>query len=282
MMAKLAVVVFFLYLAMVVYYFFRQERMVYFPKRELVNTPTEIGLHYEDIFFKTADGLLLNGWLVEPGKRERDVHGPVVLFCHGNGGNISHRLETLIVFSYLGLRTFIFDYRGYGKSGGKPTEAGTYLDAAAAWQYLTEKEKIPAQNILLFGRSLGGAVAANLATKVKGKPAGLVLESTFTSIIDLGKNLFPFLPVRLCGRFYYDTLKLLPGIHLPVLVVHSLNDEMIPFANGVTLFNAANEPKQFLHIKGSHDHGFLDSKEIYIDGLKAFFRLSLDLRFKML
>lgn len=284
MIEQIAVVVIFSYLALVIYFYFHQDQIVYMPKRTIYNTPGTIGLSYQELFFKTSDGHLLNGWLVEPQGKSiiTDRHRPVVLFCHGNGGNISHRLETLIIFSYLGLRTFIFDYRGYGKSEGTPTEAGTYLDAAAAWKYLTQKENIPAQDIILFGRSLGAAVAANLAASIKTPPAGLILESTFTSVPDLGVQKFPLLPARLLARFQYNTLALLPNIHLPLLVVHSPQDEFIPFKNGIKLFKTANEPKQFLQIAGSHDHGFLDSKEIYIDGLKAFFRFSLDLRFKML
>lgn len=283
MMEQIALIVFFSYIIMVIYFFFRQEGMVYMPRRKLNNTPSSIGLPYRDVYFKTSDGLELHGWLVEPVGHGSEFHGqkPVILFCHGTGGNISHRLETLIIFSYLGLRTFIFDYRGYGLSQGKPTEEGTALDAQAAWKYLTQKENIPAQHIILFGRSLGGAVAANLAATAKINPAGLVLESTFTSIPDLGKQKLPFLPVHLLSRFQYNTCKLLPDIHLPILIIHSPQDEMVPFKNSIKLFKTANEPKQFLAINGSHDRGFLESKEIYIEGLKAFFRLSLDLRFKM-
>jgi fermentation-respiration switch protein FrsA (DUF1100 family) len=215
------------------------------------------------VAFQTSDSLLLSGWLVGDDK-SRDV----VLHFHGNAGNMSHRLDSFIIFNRLGLNTFIFDYRGYGRSQGSPSEQGTYLDAEAAWQYLTETEHIPSERIILFGRSLGGAVAARLATQVKAK--ALILESTYTSVPDLGADLYPFLPVRLISRFHYNTRAILQKIDLPVLIVHSPQDEIIPFSHGKALYEAAKEPKHFLEISGSHNEGFFHSKEIYMEGLKEF------------
>lgn len=253
------------YLVLVLLVFFFQKRMLYMPYRSMNGSPSDIGLSFRETAFKTSDGVPICGWFVGQG-RGRDV----VLFCHGNAGNISHRLDSFHIFDYLGLDTFIFDYRGYGKSGGSPSEKGTYLDVEAAWKYLVETEHIKPERIILFGRSLGGAVAAHLALKVKAK--ALVLESTFTSVPDVGAQVYPFLPVRLLSRYRYDTRSILPRIHLPVLVVHSPDDEIIPYSHGKTLFETANEPKRFLKIFGGHNEGFFNSKEIYIDGFKKFLK----------
>ena len=264
---RILLVVFLCYMALVLFVFFFQSRMVYYPTESISFVPSDMGLPYKEVMLRTTDGLLISGWLVGD-HEDRDV----VLFCHGNGGNISHRMDSFLIFHHLGLKTFIFDYRGYGKSRGKPSEKGTYLDIETAWQYLTEKEKIPPQRIILFGRSLGGAVASYLAAEKKIKAKALILESTFTSVPDLGTSLYPFLPVRLLSRFKYNTKALLKKITLPVLVVHSPNDEIIPFSHGKALFAAANEPKQFLEISGTHNDGFLNSRKTYIHGLKKFLK----------
>lgn len=269
---RILFLLFLCYIAIVVLVFFFQGRMVYYPIRKISYFPSDIGLSYREVILKTSDGVRICGWLIGD-DRDRDV----VLFCHGNAGNISHRLDTFAIFHRLGLNTFIFDYRGYGGSGGKPTEAGTYLDVEAAWQYLVEKEQIPPERIILFGRSLGGAAAAHLAAKAKVKAKALILESTFTSVPDLGADLYPFLPVRLLSRFQYNTGALLPGITLPVLVIHSPADEMIPFSHGRALYEAANKPKKFLEISGSHNEGFLSPGGIYIDGLKKFLNTCAEL-----
>jgi len=255
--------VFICYTVILIYVFFSQKGMVYMPMKEIGGTPSDIGLPYREVSLVTTDGVALSAWFVGT-----DISRDVVLFCHGNAGNISHRLESLSIFHRLGLNTFIFDYRGYGRSGGEPSEQGTYLDAAAAWSYLTEIEQIPPGRIILFGRSLGGAVAAQLASNVT--PKALFLESTFTSITDVGARAYPFLPVRLLSRYRYDTRRLLPGIRVPVLVVHSPDDEIIPFSHGNVLFEVANEPKWFLKISGDHNGGFYNSGEIYFNGLKEF------------
>jgi fermentation-respiration switch protein FrsA (DUF1100 family) len=172
----------------------------------------------------------------------------VVLFCHGNAGNVSHRLDTLQFFRSLGLGTLIFDYRGYGRSDGSPSEKGTYRDAEAAWRHLVEQRQIPPERIVILGRSLGGAVAARLAADQR--PGALVVESAFTSVPDLAARMFPVYPVHLLARIRYNTLKWIRRVHCPVLVVHSRDDEMIPFRHGRRLFEAAPEPKEFLELRG--------------------------------
>lgn len=240
-----------------------QSHFIYFPEREITVTPAEIGLSYEAVCFEAADGVKLSGWFV-PAERSRGV----ILFCHGNAGNISHRLESVQVFYRLGLSTFIFDYRGYGQSEGKLTEQGTYLDAEAAWRYLVQKQQVDPTEIIIFGRSLGGAIAAWLARD--HPPKALIIESTFTSVRDIGAELYPYLPVRLLSRFDYNAMDYLRQVNCPVLIVHSRDDEIIPFSHGRRLFETANEPKEFLEITGTHNEGFMTSAKRYEDGLDSF------------
>ena len=199
--------------------------------------------------------------------RQKPSRG-VVLFCHGNAGNISHRLDSIRLFHELGLSVLIFDYRGYGQSSGKPTEQGTYRDADAAWDYLVEQRGISPAHIILFGRSLGASIAADLATRQSA--AAVILESAFTSVPDVAATLYPWLPVRWLSRYQYNTEKKLANIHIPVLIVHSQDDEIIEFANGERLFDVANEPKQFLELRGGHNDGFMVSGNDYIQGLETF------------
>jgi len=251
------------YFVVVLFLSMRQSSLVYFPSKKILKTPADVFLKYRDISFQTANGLQLQGWMVgEESARN------VLMFFHGNGGNISYNLNHLVILDRLGMKIFIFDYRGYGKSGGSPSEEGTYFDAEAAWKYLTKTETIPPERIIFFGHSIGGAIAANLASKVK--PRALILESTFTSIPELGKSLYPFFPVKSFCRFKYDTKSLLPQIKVPVLVIHSSYDELVPYRQGRELFQVANEPKQFLKIYGTHNDGFMNYTEGYIVGLRSF------------
>ena len=251
------------YIGIVALLFFFQERLVYLPLRAWAATPAEIGLSYEEVWFEAADGVKLSGWFV-PAEPARGV----ILFFHGNGGNISHRLESLEMFHRLGLSTFIIDYRGYGQSEGNPSEQGTYLDAEAAWRYLVEERQIPPAKIIVFGESLGGAVAAWLAQT--HSPQALILLSTFTSIPDMGAQTYPFMPVRLLARIQYNTLARLPEINCPVLIIHGQEDEIVPYGHGQQLFEAANQPKEFLEIKGSHNEGVIISAAQYEAGLATF------------
>jgi len=240
-----------------------QQRLVFFPEATLAATPADVGLPFEEVRIPTEDGPVLHGWLV-PGAEG----APVVLFCHGNAGNISHRLESLRLFHMLGLSTLIFDYRGYGMSEGKVSEAGTYRDARAVWRYLTGERGVKPERIILFGRSLGGAVAVELATEVR--PAALVVESAFTSVPDMAAQVYPFLPVRLLARIGYDSLTRMDQVSGPVLVIHSRDDELVPVEHGRRLFEAAPEPKRFLEIRGSHNDGFIASGKTYVRGWAGF------------
>jgi fermentation-respiration switch protein FrsA (DUF1100 family) len=240
-----------------------QSRFVYFPIRTLSTDPSSIGLRFEDVYFETEDGVTLHGWFIP-----HDGARGVILFCHGNAGNISHRLDSIRVFHRLGLDVFIFDYRGYGQSEGKPTERGTYEDAEAAWRYLIEEHQVIPSEVVVFGRSIGGAVGAWLAQN--HKPRLLILESTFTSLRDVAATLYPFFPVKRLLRFEYNTAEYLGGVNCPVLIIHSRNDEIMPFSQGQQLFEVAREPKTFLEISGTHNEGFITSGRHYEEGLDAF------------
>jgi hypothetical protein len=245
------------------YFFFFQSSFVYFPSKDIQAVPIQEGMKYKEVTFGSKDGKKLNGWFI-PADNPKNV----LLFCHGNAGNISHRMESIRIFYEMGLSVFIFDYRGYGKSEGVPSEGGTYLDAEAAWEYLITQEHYEASQIILFGRSIGGSIAAKLAADKN--PKALIIESSFTSIADLGAEIYPFLPVRLLSRFRYDTLKYVKEVKSPMLVIHSSDDEIIPFSHGEALFEAANLPKEFLKIRGLHNEGFWLSKIEYAKAIEKF------------
>lgn len=236
------------YIGICVVLWLRQSRMVYFPSNTVGASPNDIKLDYEDVYFSAADGVKLNGWFLPCDKPRGSM-----LICHGNGGNIGDRLPQIQLFHELGFNVFIFDYRGYGRSMGKPSEQGTYQDVLAAWNYLVETRGIPENKIALHGRSLGGAIATWLASQ--RNPAALVIEATFTSIPDIGAKLYPYLPIRLICTYSYNTVNYIKQIKCPVLIAHSKDDEMIPFSHGQALFQAAAEPKRLVALSGSHNEG---------------------------
>lgn len=261
-------IVLLIYLGLMALIYFRQGSMVFLPEidRDYRASPTDIGLPFTPLKLTTADGENLDGWFVPAGTK-REARGLVVFF-HGNAGNIAHRLDYLRMFHDLGLETLIMDYRGYGKSSGSPSEQGTYRDAEAAWLHATQVLGFPAGRIVLFGESLGGGVAAQLAAKTH--PAALVLASTFTSVPDLGAELYPLLPIHWLAHIRYDSLARLEEIACPLLVIHSRNDDIIPYTHGRRLFEAARPPKQFLEVEGGHNDGFVFGREDWIRQFDGF------------
>jgi uncharacterized protein len=264
-LAKVVTVAVFTYAFFVAVLWLLQSRFIYYPGtgRAIVATPSADGTPYEDLTIETSDGERLNAWWV-PAESPRGA----VLLLHGNAGNISHRIEYAQMFRRLGYSTLLLDYRGYGKSTGTPTEQGTYEDAESAWRWLTTTRRVPGRDIVLFGESLGGGVASWLAARHDAR--ALILASTFTSAVDLGSELYPFLPVRLVSRFRYDTLTRLRDVREPVLVVHSPQDEIIPFSHGRQLFEAAREPKAMLQLSGGHNEGLVFRREEWVKQLAAF------------
>jgi fermentation-respiration switch protein FrsA (DUF1100 family) len=255
-----------LYAAFTALIFFSQDRLLFLPNlpgREIEVTPARIGLDYEQLTLNTEDGVKIDAWFIPASSR-----GPTLLFFHGNAGNISHRLDSIQIFHELALNVLIIDYRGYGRSTGKPSEQGLYQDAEAAWNYLTKSRGIDAKEIVLFGRSLGGAVAIRLAAKTQ--PAAVVVESTFTSVPDMAAKLYPLLPVRWLARLDFNAQEYIRRIKSPVLILHSRDDEIVPFEHARSLYEAANEPKKLVEIYGGHNDGFIVSGQFYTDILRRF------------
>ena len=242
-----------------------ERSQVYHPDPVLTSTGAELGRPFEDVSFKASDGAELNGWFF-PAATNAPRRHLAVLVCHGNAGNIGHRLDTYAALLETGVNVFAFDYRGYGRSRGRPSEEGTYRDAQAAYAWLRQKG-FAGTNIVAYGGSLGGGVAAELA--VRETVGGLVLQSTFTSVTDMGAELFPWLPVRWLSTIRYDTRSKLPRLHVPVLVMHSPADEMIAIHHGQANFAAANEPKLFWEIRGDHNNPLADERR-FIAGLEKF------------
>lgn len=244
-----------------------QERLVFRPAAALRQDPGRFELPFETVRPRTADGLALHGWYLPAPAAASGRH---VLFLHGNGGNVSHRLYTLRTLHRLGHAVLIIDYRGYGLSPGEPSEAGTYLDAAAAWQHLVAERGVAPHDIVIYGRSLGGAIAAALATQVSAR--GLVLESTFTRLADLAAHRYPLLPGRLLLRMDYDTRARAPDIACPVLVAHSRADASVPYALGRRLADALPHLAAFVELEGGHNAAFRASGPAYHARLDTFIR----------
>lgn len=248
------------------FYFFYpkiENFFIFYPDRSIETVPTNWGLNYEDVSFEAGDGTRLHGWFFPlPGKR------PTILFCHGNAGNISHRLENVKLLLDYGLQVFIYDYRGYGRSGGRPSEAGLYQDGLAAYDYLVEHKKILPNRIIPFGRSLGAAVAMEIATRRDVR--SLIIESAFTSTKDMAKSMFlfqllsPFLPS------HYNNLRKIRAVTVPKLIIHGETDEIIPFSMGQRLYQAANVPKYFFPISGAGHN------DTYFVGGKRYFQIFSD------
>lgn len=245
-----------------------EHSQVYHPSREFRSTGRELGRPLEEAVFQAADGTPLHGWFF-PADTNSARKQMAVLVCHGNAGNISDRLDVCSAFLSAGLNVFVFDYRGYGRCGGKPSEKGTYLDGEAAYQWLRSKGFAP-ENIILHGESLGGGVAAELA--LHNNFGGLILQSTFTSIPDIGAELFPWLPVRWLSRISYDTKSKLPRIQVPVLLMHSRADTLIRFHHAERNYAAAREPKLLWELTGDHNNSLEDSRR-FVEGIEKLLQM---------
>ena len=243
---------------------FNEDRMVYFPEAGPVPVPA--GLPVQPVSFSAGEGVRLSAWVIVP---ESDT-ARWILILHGNAGNLGSpgRPEHNRQLRDLGLGLLALDYRGYGESQGKPSEAGLYADARAAYAYLTQVRRIPAQRIVIYGHSLGAAVAIELATTAPA--AGLIVEGAFTSVPDRGAELWPLIPVRLIARNRFPSLERIGRIRMPVLVIHGRDDTTIPIAHGRRLFQAASEPKTFLEVAGGHDDAYAVGARVYQEGIHRF------------
>ena len=250
---------------------FIEKGLIFHPgKSNDTATPDIYGIEYDDVIFQTEDGLNLHGWFI-PGKKsspDEDLH--TLLWFHGNAGNINHRLGNIkMLHERVPVNVFIIDYRQYGRSEGKISEKGTYIDAGAALAHLHSRKEINQEKIIFFGRSLGSAVAVELALKEKCR--ALILETPFTSILEMGKKLYPFLPVSLLLKTKYDSLSKIRNIKVPILIMHGDKDDLVPFEHGKRLYDMANEPKEFYTIPGAgHNDTHIVGGDEYFDVIRNF------------
>ncbi len=249
-----------------------EKKIIYYPyKYPSGNWDTRhSGVEVEDVYFKSQDGISLHGWYIPI----RDPQATLLWF-HGNAGNITHSLENILLLKPLKLNIFIFDYRGYGLSSGEPDEQGLYKDSFAAYEYLVQEKKVPTEKLFLFGRSLGGVCAVEVASQRSA--AGLILESTFTSAQDMASSMFPLLPV---GRFIksrFNSLETIVSVRMPKLLLHGTEDEIVPNRLGRKLYAAAPEPKQFYDIANAgHNDTYATGGQPYFNALQKFVNETLD------
>lgn len=245
---------------------FLEWKQVYKPTVGISATPSDIQLAFEDVAFVSEDGNPLHGWWLE----HPSARGAIV-YCHGNGGNLSDRLEVVSYLHRLELNVFAFDYRGYGRSRGIPTEKGTYCDARAAFEVVRARYgNVDQPPVILFGRSLGVAIALQLA--LDKEVQGVIVEGGFTSIRAMARQRFPALPAHRFCTLQYNSAKTIGKLQVPVMVAHSVDDEVIPVIHGRNLYEAANEPKRFVELRGTHDQigwsttsGYWDATKVFVD-----------------
>jgi fermentation-respiration switch protein FrsA (DUF1100 family) len=224
-----------------------EEKLIYFPSERFDVTPEMLSLDYEDVTLLTSDEVRIHAWFLPSPDPAPDRF--TLLVCHGNAGNIADRLDrTLLFHRNLRADVLLFDYRGYGGSEGSPDEGGTYRDARAAYDYLVDRAGVSPERLILFGESLGAAVAVELAREIPA--AGLVLEAPFTSIPDMARVVYPFVPTGWI-RTRYDNLRKIPELSLPIFIIHGTEDDTVPFEQGKRLYGAAPEPKRFLAVEGA-------------------------------
>ena len=251
------------YLCLLVLLRLFEPRLIYFPgqQRSLLVPPAGLQLPVERVEIPTEDGIKLVGWVIPA---RSDSSGLWLLICHGNAGNLSEFDRPLHYagLRQLGLSLLAFDYRGYGESDGVPTEQGLYRDADAAYRYLRESRGVPAERIVVFGHSLGSAVAIDLASRTP--VAGIIVEGALTSAVDRGQELYPYIPVRRIARSRFSSIDKVSRITGPKLFLHAAGDDVIPQPHGRRLFEAAQEPKTFVELQGGHGDAFdVDSVQYF-------------------
>lgn len=242
-----------------------QNNLIFLPSSDLIVTPEKAGLQAEDIRIQTEDGERLHGWFFPHDESEY-----VVILSHGNAGNISGRIDIAKLLSEVGISVVLYDYRGYGQSSGKPDEEGFYRDVEAVVNYLKERKGYSERQMIMYGRSLGGAVASYAATRFE--VSGLVLDSTFKNLKAMVGDLYPFVPSSL-AKYEFPTEKYLQQISaIPVMIMHSPNDSIVDISHGKHLYGIAKEPKRFVELRGGHNDNFHASADIYIQNWKEFLK----------
>ncbi len=266
---KMIVPIIVLCVGVIVYIRFLERTTLFVPDKVITVTPRDVGVNFEDDFFVTKDQVKIHGWFIK-GKLSASK---VLLFFHGNAGNISGRVEKVQIFYDMGLSVFIIDYRGYGKSEGSPTEKGMYLDAQGAYDYLIDERNIAVDDIVVYGASLGGVAAIDLANQ--RKISSLIVDGTFSSARDMAKRIFPFIPSFLIN-IKLDSIEKIKNIDVPKLMIHSIDDRTVPFSLGKKLFDAALEPKTFLSLSGDHNEVHNVDRAKFIEGIELFLEQSFE------
>jgi len=242
-----------------------ENRFIFFPSPTIEQTPARYRLQFEDVFFRTVDEVRLHGWFIP----HREARATLVWF-HGNAGNVGHRVENIkLLHDRVRVNIFIFDYRGYGRSEGRASEQGTYRDGVAALEYVRRRPGVDPERVFLFGRSLGAAVAVEMAGRFDAR--GVILETPFVSIPEMARVVFPWLPIGSLLRTRYDVEDKIRKIRAPLLILHGDRDEIVPFAHGRRVFEAAPEPKKFFTIKGAgHNDTYLVGGDSYFRQFRDF------------
>ncbi len=254
----------FIIIFFIMFYARVENFFIFFPQTAHDFHPKDMDLNYRDVYFNSEDGTGLHGWFF-PLKGGR----PIILFCHGNAGNISHRLDNIMRLLEKKIQVFIFDYRGYGESSGSPTEKGIYMDGRAAYDYLVRDEHFIPREIVLFGRSLGAAVAIDVA--LRREVRSIIIESAFSSTRDMAKTMFPLGFLSSIIPNNYNNLEKIRRLNIPKLIIHGEEDEIVPFNMGMSLFEASGEPRYFFPIKGAgHNDTYLLGGERYFQNITSF------------
>ena len=257
---------FVVWVVMFVYIKYLEKKSVFYPDNEVLNSPEDIGLKYENVYFYTADNIKLHGWFIPS-----ENNNFTILYCHGNAGNISWRLDIVRILHQAGWSVFIFDWRGYGKSEGSPSETGLYKDTEAAYNYLVNIKKIPPFKIILYGRSLGSVPAIKLASQLK--EGYLIIEGGFSCGVDVAKTILPFLPkflLKMLMGVKFEASNYIKKTSIPKLIIHSKDDEVIPFRLGKILFEQALPPKEFYCTSGTHNSAIFSNSQQHILKIKKF------------
>ncbi|MDX1640372.1 MAG: alpha/beta hydrolase [Balneolaceae bacterium] len=243
-----------------------QNKLIFLPSSELIVTPEKAGLRAEEVWIDTKDGERLHGWFFP-----NDDSEYVVVLSHGNAGNISGRIDIAKLLSGTGVSVLLYDYRGYGQSSGKPTEEGLYIDVESVVNYLKAERGYSERQMIMYGRSMGGAVASYAATKFD--VSGLVLDSAFKNLKAMVSDLYPFVPASL-ARYELPTESYLHEIqNTPVMIMHSPNDTIVDFSHGRHLYQIAKEPKRFVELRGGHNENFHASIDIHTKSWKEFLQI---------
>jgi pimeloyl-ACP methyl ester carboxylesterase len=257
------------YLAVALWFAIRQDQLFFQPKRGLAATPDAADLDFEDLALTTPDGISLHAWwLPRPAVPAPDLPGTAltVLYLHGANTNLGDRVDALRYWHDLGFEILALDYRGYGRSSGRPSETGLYTDVETAWHWLTDRRDVPADHVLVVAESMGASLATHLASQVQ--PAGLVLEAGFTRAADVAVRRYRWLPVRQLIRIQLASEDRIGRIRCPKLLIHSIDDRTVPFTLARRLERRAAPPRDLLKIRGTHARACLEGGPRFHAGLR--------------